>query len=172
MIRGKKSLNPTIVEARNQQGRLLPKLKGKQLKAVDRRLNRSDVLDMDVSSGRFQYRIIRRWFAPEKRFVIWLTNLPRAEFSAADIMLLYRTRWQIELLFKELKSHTNLRKFLTEQKAIVEGLIWASLLTLILKRLIVSSASAGLSLFKAAKNSDVWFSPVITAISQRAIRDR
>lgn len=171
LIRGKKSLNPTIEEARNQHGRLLPKLKGKQLKAVDRRINRSDVLDMDVSSGRFQYRIIRRWFAPEKRFVIWLTNLPRAEFSAADIMLLYRTRWQIELLFKELKSHTNLRKFLTEQKAIVEGLIWASLLTLILKRLIVGSASAGLSLFKAAKNSDVWFSPVITAISQRAMRD-
>lgn len=171
LIRGKKSLNPTIEEARNQHGRLLPKLKGKQLKAVDRRLNRSDVLDMVVRSGRLQYRIIRRWFAPEKRFILWLTNLPREEFSAADIMLLYRTRWQIELLFKELKSHTNLRKFLTEQKAIVEGLIWASLLTLILKRLVVSSVSAGLSLFKSAKNADVWFSPVITAISQRAVRD-
>lgn len=171
LVRGKKSLNPTIAEARNQHGRLLPKLAGKKLKAVDRRTNRSDVLDMVVRSGKFRYRIIRRWFAPEQRFVLWLTNLPREEFSATDIMLLYRCRWQIELLFKELKSHTNLRKFNTEQKAIVEGLIWTSLLTLLLKRLIVNSASSGLSLFKAAKNADVWFCPVVTAISQRAMQE-
>lgn len=165
LVRGKLSLNPTIEEARNQHGRLLPKLAGKKLKAVKHRTNRSDVLDMVVRSGKFRYRIIRRWFTQEQRFVLWLTNLPREEFSATDIMLLYRTRWQIELLFKELKSHTNLRKFNTEQKAIVEGLIWASLLTLLLKRLIVNSASPGLSLFKAAKNADVWFCPVVTAIS-------
>jgi hypothetical protein len=82
-------------------------------------------------------------------------------------MLLYRTHWQIELLFKELKSHTNLRKFNTEQKAIVEGLILASLLTLLLKRFIVNSAEPGLSLFKAAKNADAWFCPVMTIIIQR-----
>jgi hypothetical protein len=100
-----------------------------------------------------------------------MTNLPGDEFSAADIMLLYRSHWQVELLFKELKSHTNLRKFNTEQKAIVEGLIWASLLTLILKRLITNSAAPGLSLFKAAKNADVWFCPIVTAISQRAVKE-
>lgn len=126
---------------------------------------------MIVRSGKFRYRVIRRWFAQEQRFVLWLTNLPRDEFSTTDIMLLYRSRWQIELLFKELKSHTNLRKFNTEQKAIVERLIWASLLTLILKRLIVNSAAPGLSLFKAAKNADVWFCPVMTAISQRAVKE-
>ncbi|MFB9846896.1 hypothetical protein ACFFLK_06990, partial [Oceanisphaera arctica] len=43
------------------------------------------------------------------------------------------------------------------------------LLTLLLKRLIVNSAAPGLSLFKAAKNADVWFCPVMTAISQRAM---
>lgn len=171
LVKGKLTLNPTIEEARNAQGRLLPKLAGKKLKAVTRRNNRSDVLDMLVRSGKFRYRVIRRWFAQEQRFVLWLTNLPRDEFSSTDIMLLYRSRWQIELLFKELKSHTNLRKFNTEQKAIVEGLIWASLLTLILKRLIVNSAAPGLSLFKAAKNADVWFCPVMTAISQRAMKE-
>ncbi|WP_458735405.1 transposase [Zobellella taiwanensis] len=135
LVRGKLTLNPTIVEARNGQGRLLPKLAGKKLKDVTRRDNRSDVLDMIVRSSKLRYRLVRRWFAPEKRFILWMTNLPRDEFNSTDIMLLYRSRWQVELLFKELKSHTNLRKFNTEQKAIVEGLIWSSLLTLILKRL-------------------------------------
>ena len=49
-------------------------------------------------------------------------------------MALYRCRWQIELLFKELKSHNRLKAFATRQKAIAEGLIWASLLALLVKR--------------------------------------
>ena len=36
-------------------------------------------------------------------------------------------RWQIELLFKEWKSHGNLRAFDTGKANIAEGLIWASL---------------------------------------------
>ena len=39
----------------------------------------------------------------------------------------YRLRWQIELLFKEWKSHANLRAFDTAKPNIAEGLIWASL---------------------------------------------
>lgn len=40
IVRGGKSLNPTIVEAYNGQGRTLPKLCGKKLKEVNRRINR------------------------------------------------------------------------------------------------------------------------------------
>ena len=64
LVRGKLTLNPTIVEARNGQGRLLPKLAGKKLKDVTRRDNRSDVLDMIVRSSKLRYRLVRRWFAP------------------------------------------------------------------------------------------------------------
>jgi IS4 transposase len=39
-------------------------------------------------------------------------------------MALYRCRWQVELLFKELKSHTNWKRFTTALKAIVDGLAW------------------------------------------------
>ncbi|EQB99251.1 transposase IS4 family protein [Photorhabdus temperata subsp. temperata M1021] len=49
-------------------------------------------------------------------------------------MAVYRCRWQVEPLFKELKSHTNWIGFATGQKAIAEGLIWASLLALIVQR--------------------------------------
>ena len=50
--------------------------------------------------------------------------------------MIYRCRWQVELLFKELKSDTNWRRFATGQQAIMEGLVWASLLALIIRRYI------------------------------------
>ncbi len=42
--------------------------------------------------------------------------------------------WYIELMFKECKSHANLQAFTTEKAPIVEGLIWASLCAVLLKR--------------------------------------
>lgn len=48
-------------------------------------------------------------------------------------MAIYRCRWQADLLFKELKSHTNWQRFATAQKAIVAGLVLVSLLALIIR---------------------------------------
>lgn len=168
IFRGAQSLNPTIVEARNSQGRLLPKLAGKKLKDITRRTNRSEVLDLKVRRRKQEFRVIRRWFAEEKRFCIWLTNLPRESYSADDIMAIYRCRWQVELLFKELKSHTNWKKFATAQKAIVDGLVWASLLALIIRRSTALQLMPSVSLFKAAKNVDVWLLPILECINHCA----
>ena len=49
-------------------------------------------------------------------------------------------RWQVELLFKEFKSHASLKKLNTAQPAIVTGLIWASLLAALVKRTLVAVA--------------------------------
>ena len=171
IVRGSKSLNPTIIEAKNSKGRTLPKLAGKKLKDITRRTNRSEVLDLTVSRGKQVFRIVRRWFAEEKRFCIWLTNLPPETYSADNIMAIYRCRWQIELLFKELKSHTNWKRFATTQKAIVDGLVWASLLALIIRRSTALQIMPCVSLFKAAKNVDVWLLPIFECISHRAWTD-
>lgn len=48
LVRGTKSLNPTIIEARNGNRRLLPKLIGKKLKEVCRNTSRFDVQDLSV----------------------------------------------------------------------------------------------------------------------------
>lgn len=48
IVRGGKSLNPVIIEARNGQGRLLPKSAGMKLKAIDRKTNRAEVLDLKI----------------------------------------------------------------------------------------------------------------------------
>ena len=41
--------------------------------------------------------------------------------ASRQVMSLYRCRWQVELLFKEWKSHNRLKGFVTGQKAIAEG---------------------------------------------------
>jgi len=63
-----------------------------------------------------------------------LTNLEREAFSTEQISDGYRLRWQIELLFKEWKSHSNLHAFDTSNPNIAEGLIWASLCAATVKR--------------------------------------
>ena len=77
---------------------------------------------MVVKSGQVEYRLIRRWFAEEKRFCLWMTNLPRAAWSAEQVMSLYRCRWQVELLFSGNRT-TGSKGFVTGEKAIAEGLV-------------------------------------------------
>lgn len=168
IMHANKKLNPLILSAINGNGKSQSKLVGKKLQDVTRRTNRAEVLDLIVQRGKYTFRVIRRWFAEEKRFCIWVTNLPRDIFSADDIMYIYRLRWQIELMFKELKSHTSWRRFNTEQKPIVDGFIWASLLALVLRRSIAIQLKPDVSLFKAAKNSDVWLSPIFQACVHHA----
>ncbi|MDC9604074.1 transposase [Xenorhabdus griffiniae] len=92
------------------------------------------MLDLHCQRNGYEFHIIRRWLKEEKRFCIWLTNLPVEEFTLNDVMDIYRCRWQVELLFKELKSHTNWQGFATRKDSLVTGLIWSSLLTLLVRR--------------------------------------
>lgn len=72
-------------------------------------------------------------------------------------MSLYRCRWQVELLFKEWKSHNRLKGFVTGEKAIAEGLVWTSLLSLVKKRWVAQRVMTGkLSMLKASTNSTAW----------------
>ncbi|MNQ83523.1 Transposase DDE domain protein [compost metagenome] len=176
LVRGNKSLNPKILRAWRGDGREVVKLTDMSLKDAGRRHCRAEVLDMDVKSGQYGYRLIRRWFAEEKRFCVWMTNLPREAWPAERVMRLYRCRWQVELLFKEWKSHNRLKGFVTGQKAIAEGLVWASLLSLVMKRRVAQALMGkGLSTLKAAKSSVVWWFPILEAVAHRAmgeIRER
>ncbi len=84
-------------------------------------------------------------------------------------MSLYRCRWLVELLFKEWKLHTRLEGFVTGEKAIAEGLVWTSLLSLVMKRLGVQSVMIGkLSMLKASKNSTTWWLPLLEAVAHRS----
>ena len=58
--------------------------------------------------------------------------------NAKDIAKLYGARWDVELLFKELKSRYALDVLETKNVQIIEALIWTAMLTLIVSRRIYS----------------------------------
>ena len=67
-------------------------------------------------------------------YYLYITNLPREEFLPADLATLYRCRWEVELLFRELKTQYELDEFSTSNPAVVEILLYAALLSLLVSR--------------------------------------
>jgi putative transposase len=59
-----------------------------------------------------------------------MTNLSVQSFSADEIYLLYRFRWEIEMLFKELKSDFELGKLLSSRDPVVMVNVYSSLIRL------------------------------------------
>ena len=85
-------------------------------------------------------RVVALWNRQTKNHVLLLTNASEEQLSMQEVGKLYRLRWQIELFFKELKSHTELRKFLTADHNIAEGFIWAALCAILIRRFLVANA--------------------------------
>lgn len=68
----------------------------------------------------------------------YLTNLGTV-WQAPALGELYRLRWQIELVFKELKQHLSLEAVATKDPNAVQVLVWASLLALAVSRTVATS---------------------------------
>jgi hypothetical protein len=144
IVRGNKAIRPIVRRAHDLRGRRLRHLEGKLL-SWEALPSRSVDLQIEWGKGTETYcgrlvALYKRGHRNEKTFVYLHTNLERMEFTALEIGKLYRLRWQVELLFKECKSHANLHRFDTEKSAIAEGLIWASMLVVVLKRAITHAA--------------------------------
>ena len=96
-------------------------------------------LDLEVEWERPQNRTLRLrmvldWNTSRKQFMVLITNVARTVLTARQVRDLYRLRWQVELVFKEWKSFSNLHEFASANPHLVEGLIWASLCAAALKR--------------------------------------
>lgn len=138
LVRGQKGMNPIVRHAYREDGSEIKAWRDRPLKELKRKLKRYRSVDMDV-----EYSIKRKPFCcrlvvhtrpndSTPRYLV--TNLERDQFSVSHISDAYRLRWQIELLFKEWKSHANLHAFDTSKPHIVEGFIWASLCAAVLER--------------------------------------
>lgn len=154
VVRGTSNIRPIIRQARDHQGvrrKNLRYLEGQPLSWS--RLPRRNV-DLDIewtskSDSVYRGRIVvfyKRGARNTKTFTYLHTNLDREQFCAKEVGQLYRLRWQIELLFKQFKSHANLHKFDTAQPAIAEGLLWASLIVAVLQRRLAHNAEHALQL--------------------------
>lgn len=106
-------------------------------------------------------------------WTIFVTNCLDDLLTWKEVVVLYRTRWQIELMFKLWKSHNGLAAYRGEWTAVERmALFWAKLIGVVLQHgLLLTSTWAGLrrSPWKAARVLRAWVSMVTGALEDLAI---
>jgi len=80
-----------------------------------------------------EFRVVGVLVTDSDDYHLYVTNLPD-EFIPKQVGALYGLQWEVELLFRELKSLYGLEKFQTSDPVIVEILVVAALLTLTVSR--------------------------------------
>lgn len=81
-------------------------------------------------------RRIAYWDSDNARLFEFITN--NFELSSEKIALIYKKRWQIELLFKQLKQNFPLKYFLGDNENAIEIQIWVTMLANLLITLVKS----------------------------------
>jgi putative transposase len=93
--------------------------------------------DGTQSTATKQFRVVGVRNEDTDDYHLYITNHPREAFNTSQIGTLYRARWEVELLFREMKSRYSLEKFDTSKEHIVKIQIVAALLTLVVSRAIL-----------------------------------
>lgn len=138
--------DPCIVATHRQwRGRSI-ELDGKRLGEVAGRLKR-DVLDVEVEvvfkrrvyggirrTARRRLRLVAVRLPDSTEYRFYLTNIDPDSLDARAVAQTYAARWQIELIFKELKSHYRLEELPTRKAHIVETLLLGAVITLLVSR--------------------------------------
>jgi IS4 transposase len=165
--RVKENANFEIVEElRTWRGNSIP-LEGESLQAVLDDLQRQEIdvritlsFDRKRGSGASAtrtFRLVGLRNEETEEYHLYLTNLGKDAYSAPDIAQLYRARWEVELLFKELKSRFGLDEINTTDAYIIEALIIMAAISLMMSRVIVDelrSLEAKQREAKAAADAD------------------
>ena len=147
----KKNMNPIVVSI--EEG--VPKTKCKEFigKTVNECIEQLSGKDFDTvvkivfkrrkykgkqKKDEMRVRLVAVYNDEDQKHHIYITNIQKDVLNAKDIEKLYGARWDIELLFKELKSRYALDVLETKNVHIIEALIWSAMLTLIVSRRIYS----------------------------------
>jgi len=144
----KGSADPLIVDVYNTCPGNSIDVNGKYLSEILPKLKRQ-VLDVEVEisfkkpnyNGKSKtrldterFRIVAVYNEDEEKYHVYLTNISKDDLSPEDVAKLYGARWDIELVFKELKSRYDLDVVNTKNPQIVEAYIWIAILTLFISR--------------------------------------
>lgn len=124
------------------------KVQGKQLRDILPKLRRQ-VLDVEIeiklkrrryagkqSMDTDRFRLVAVYNTEERRYHLYITNITPDKLTSEEVARLYSARWEIELIFKELKSRYALDKIATTKTHIVEAIIWTAILTLLVSRIV------------------------------------
>ncbi len=90
----------------------------------------------DKKKEEHRARRIAYWDSENERLFEFITN--NFSLSAEKIALIYKKRWQIELLFKQLKQNFPLKYFLGDNENAIEIQIWTAMLANLLITLVRS----------------------------------
>jgi IS4 transposase len=122
------------------------RLVGARLQEVLGRLRRAE-FDVEVevefqrreyggrrSRARMRLRLVGVRNPETGGYHLYVTNIPAERLSASQVAAAYAARWQIELLFREMKSSYGLEEMPSRKRHIVETLLYASVVTLVVSR--------------------------------------
>jgi hypothetical protein len=98
---------------------------------IDDGVIKDEIIRVDVKeNGKYlkttELRKIAYWDDENKRCFEFITNL--IGMNAGHIALIYKKRWQIELLFKQLKQNFPLKYFLGDNENAIKIQIWCTLI--------------------------------------------
>jgi IS4 transposase len=176
----KSNVNPTIVALHRPVAPGTPAVIGRKLQDAVQSLQ-GEVLDVTVEvvfqrrayaghrhRDRQLLRVVGVWDQESETYHLYLTNIPSEKLTAEDIALIYALRWEIELLFKELKQHYRLEDMPSRQQEVVEALLYAALLTLIVSRRLLALLRQALG-EKAARVKAHRWATVLVSIAQELL---
>ena len=138
------------------------RLKKRLLKKTVGKILRDDLIVLTTDASREKYpqalRLVRAIVEVDgkDREMEFLTN--NLEWAASSIADLYKSRWQIEVFFKEIKQTLQLCDFLGHNKNAVLWQVWTALILYVLLRFLAfaNSWQHGFKRFFCLLRSSVW----------------
>ena len=112
----------------------MEQLPGKDIDAIVKIAFKRRAYKGKQKNDEMRVRLVAVYNEEEEKYHIYITNIQKDVLNAKDIAKLYGARWDIELLFKELKSKYALDVLETKNVQVIEALIWTAMLTLIVSR--------------------------------------
>lgn len=80
------------------------------------------------------YRVVAVRNEDTGAYHVYVTNVPPEWLTAEDIAKTYKVRWEIEILFRQLKGDFRIDQFPTSNRHAVDALIYAAIITLVVSR--------------------------------------
>lgn len=143
-------------------------LAGKKLQDILPKLKRKAIdLDVEIPVKRRPYggwqttvylvfRVVGVRNESTGKYHLYITNIPRETLSPEDIARVYAARWEVELVFKELKSSYKLDEIPSSKRHVVEALVYVAILTLTVSRLLLFAMRRRLQLSKVRTPERRW----------------
>jgi len=86
--------------------------------------------DGDLKLTKHEFRLIKAYSPKTEKDIFFLTNIP--EMDEFEIALIYKKRWEIEVLFKFLKQHLCLEHLVTRKPNGIKVMLYMTLILAIL----------------------------------------